>query len=325
MGRMASREIESGETETALDAAAEARRKGLWPGAAALVEAEAHLDSGRRGEARRALLEGRAADPGNIAVAGLLKLLDLEEAGMGETQATLPHFPGGSLWCPPVLSRLVLALELELSARSKPGPAPAGLHRARSALFRPQLGKEMFRRYWLEGLSRHLERLRGQRAYERWTRRQAVRSALRAGDLAAAARLLRGEGGGPAGPETDEEWILSLEIEFVEDRFEEVARLHREWMKKGGPLDSPYPAALMAYSSIACGKADRALEALAAALKGPGAKAELHHLEALAEIERGRPARAAALLRTAAEENDIAMMQLAKEEAVYLAAPAAGN
>lgn len=307
---------ERNDPDGALAAAGEARA-GLGPAAGLILLAEIFLDAGRRAEARALLEEARAAEPGNIAAAGLCSVLDLDDPR--RAQAAMMSLPPGAIGCPPVLSRLLLYLEGEMEKRAAGGPTPPGFHQARTALFRPRLDREMFRAFWLEGAGRFLARTE-KRA--RMARKSAVRSALRAGDLAGAAEILAAQpppGRGRWDPTLiQEERLLALEIAFVLERFGESTRLHRELLKAGGDPGNPYPAALAAYSLLVEGKIDRAREVLAPALEAFRGLADLRHLAALAELKRGSPQRAAAELRRAVLHNDIAMSQLASEEAAYL-------
>ena len=300
-------------------AAAEEARAGLGPAAGLILRAEIFLDAGRRAEARALLEEARAAEPGNIATAGLCSVLDLDDSRRAQT--TMMSLPPGAIGCPPVLSRLILYLEGEMEKRAAGGSTPPGLHHARTALFRPRLEREMFRAFWLEGIGRFLARTEKRAGV---ARKVAVRSALRAGDLAGASEILATQpppGRGRWDPTLiQEERLLALEIAFVLERFGgESTRLHRELLKAGGDPGSPYPAALAAYSLLVEGKIDRAREVLAPALEASRGLADLRHLAALAELKRGSPQRAAAELRRAVLQNDIAMAQLASEEAGYLA------
>ncbi len=254
---------ERGELQEALEAADLAGR-GLAPAAALILKAEVLLDSARRMEARNSLEEARALDPTNIVAPGLLRLLDLEERGMRDARSEVPRLPPGALWCGPILSRLVLALEEALERLPKEEAAARGIHGARAVLFRPRLETEKFHR----------------------------------------SRQHRG--------------ILPLERAFVEERFAEIEKLHREWIEEGGDPADPYPAALRAYALLAGDRAARALEALSVPLKDGKPIAELLHLAAIAELKLGRRPRAAGRLRRAAAADDIAMVSLAREEAGIL-------
>jgi len=96
-------------------------------------------------------------------------------------------------------------------------------------------------------------------------------------------------------------------------------------MKKGGDRADPYPSALTAYAFLAEGKPNRAREVLAPPLECPGRKAEIRHLAALIEVHEGALPRAAALLRLAAMDDDISMVNLAREEAKYLGKSEVGS
>jgi len=303
---------ERGEVDAALAAAEEAGGS-LMFGAGRILRAEILCDAERKDEARVLLAEARAAEPGNIAAEGFLRVLEIGDALAAGQAPDLGVLPPGAIWCSVVLSRLLLALETRLAAQVERGGARPELHRARAHLFRPRLEPERFRRFWLEGL------VSGGRG-----RRQSVRAALRSGDLEKAASLLAS--GGEDSPEqgksclTDEERLLAIEIAFAAGRFDEAARIHANWMKHGGERADPYPAALAAYALLAEGKPARAREVLAPPLECPGRKAEIRHLASLVEIQEGALPRAAALIRLAVIDDDISMVNLAGEEAKYLGA-----
>jgi tetratricopeptide (TPR) repeat protein len=297
-----------GEVEAALAAAEEAAAY-LGPAAGRILRAEILCDAMRKDEARALLVEARGAEPGNVAAEGFLLVLEMEDSTAAGRPPELASLPPGALWCSVVLSRLLLALEGQIEGRVAGGKATPELHRARAHLFRPRLEPDRFRRFWLEGL-------------KGGGRRQAVRAALRAGDLPKAASILeRGTEETPEqgqSPLSDEEYLLAMEIAFSGGGFGEATRLHASWMKKGGDRADPYPAALAAYALLAEGKPNRAREVLAPPLECPGRKAEIRHLAALIEVHEGALPRAAALLRLAAMDDDISMVNLAREEARYL-------
>ncbi len=312
---------EGGDFEAALDAAARAEA-GLSPWAARILKAEILQDAGRNTEARPLLQEACDLNPGNVAAAGNLSILDLEERGMQGAREAIEKFPPGTIWCQAVLSRLLLALEEEMERRGSAADPPEDFHRTRSVLFRPRLSKEMFRRYWIDWLSDLLAWLRSSQVRARKAREAELRAALRAGNLEQARKLVEGmmkEDEGAGRKELlDQARHQALEIAFLENRFPELIRIHRKWLDGDGDPAEPYPAALAGYALIAEGKAQRCLEVLAPALRIGDPDAELLHIAAIAELKLGQRARARGSLRRAADQDDIAMVTLAMEEAKFL-------
>jgi membrane-associated phospholipid phosphatase len=303
---------EQGKVDEAL-AAAERASPGLLPGAAAVLRAGILLDAGRRGEARSALEEGRVRDPGNVAVVGLLGVLDLEDSGTKDPRVAIERLPPGSLWCESVLGRLVLVLERTLEGRGCGDGVSARFHEARSALVRPRFDKEALRPFLLEGIG---DLLRGRRAREDRRREAAIRAALRSGDMRKAAEAAEAwRKDSPSGDRVDDLRATAMEIAFLEDRFADVLRLDRERRSSGS--DDGDLAALAAYAAIAAGKSPRALESLAPHLRADP-RAEVLHLASIAELQLGRLHRAAGLLCRAAARDDVAMVRLAREEAAFL-------
>ncbi len=310
---------EAGETDEALEAAA-AARPGLSATAAAVLESSVLLDAGRRDEARRVLEAARPADPEGVAVPGLIGVLDLEDAGFRGARAKVESLPPGALWCTPVLSRLVLALETAIEARAARGDVPPGLHRARSVLVRPQV-EGAARRFWIEKAAGALSALAGPSASAARGLRRDLERALRTSDHAAAARSLEELGnalGSRRSREADRRSLLALELAFLLERFGEIERLRAEWMRSGGEEDDPYPAALAAHAQVALRKPDRALELLAPFREMAAAEPALLHLEAIARLARGEAAAASGLLRRAAGLDDISLVRVAREEAAVL-------
>ena len=318
---------EAGDVAGALEAAA-AARSGLAPAAARVLEAEVLLDAGRRAEARAALEEAKSSDPQAVAAPALLEVLALEDAGGAGAREAIGRLPPGALWCGPVLSRLVLALERAMEARARSGPPAPAFHEARSVLLRPPIESLGPRRFWVDGLRDLLGRGRPGAAAAR-AERQGLEEALGKRDLARAAEVLargaelRRQGpaaGGARGKRKgrgDPHALLRMEVSFLLGRFEEVEEIRRGWIEGGGDAAEAYPAALGAYALIALGRPERALQVLAPA-RGAGPEAALFHLAAVAELALGKAAAAAGLLRRAAFRDDIGIVRVAQEEARFL-------
>ncbi len=313
---------EEGAFEAAMELA-ERASAGLGPAAARILRAEVLLDAGRREEARALLEEARAVEPGNIAAVGLLSVEMLVPRGPKDAAIAIAALPPGAVWCPPVAARLLLFLESKLDPLARAERPPPGLHAARSTLFRPRLDADSFPIYWMDGLKDLLARLRGGRAASQEARRRSILTPLRAGDLRAAAAVLgppsRKDNGNRAKAAWEDEVLLAQEIAFLEDRWEDVARFHREWREGGGDVKAVYPAALAAYAQTALRMPAAARQTLHPSLAEGGPCAELRHLSALAAIQESRLPRAAAELRRAAWDDDIGMERLIDEEAKLLA------
>ncbi len=318
---LASARSEEGAFEAAMDLAERAGR-GLGPGAGRILRAEVFLDSGRRDEARALLEEAHAVEPGNIAAAGLLAVEALDDGAAKKISKAIAALPSGAVWCPPVVARLLLYIEKEMDRLASAEQPPPGIHTVRSTLFRPHLDADAFPRYWMDGLRDLTARLRGGRTASEHRRRQSIHTSLRAGDLTAAAAILGSPSREKKGRRSQAAWedevLAAQEIAFVQERWEDVARFHREWLQGGRDSKAPYPAALAAYAHTALRKPAAARQTLHARLADGRPCPELRHLSAIAAIQEGQLPRAAAELRRAAWDDDIGMERLVEEEAKFL-------
>lgn len=309
---LARAQAERGDFDRALQAADRAA-SGFLPAAARVLRSEVLLAAGRLAEGRSALEDALSLEPENLTAQGLLGVLEIEEGGMRDVRRRIEALPPGAIWCGSVLARLHYIIEVELERRSAAG-ATAAFHEARTVLFRPKFGPDVFPRFWMEGL---FDGLRKPEARVRAVRERSLRAALRAEDLGRAEGIV--EEARKDGPPGLERFLLAgMEIAFVRDNHSRVRELHKDWLDALCDASDPYPAALAAYACLAEGKAQRAIEILSGFRRQTSPEAEIFHLSAIAELKLGKPSRAAAEIRRAAARNDISMVQLAKEEAAWI-------
>lgn len=306
--------MESGQWEIANTVVERIRALAAGGDAVRMAESE-YLVWRREFRQAREVLAGSTSE--NIVTPALVTILDHFEpcggdGGEGHLELA-PHL----LWFEPVLTLLLFFLERAMEATS---PSPQ-LHKARTAHFRPVFGPEYCprpRRRVFEFLRSRKRRRLGRHEYE-------VDMLLHEGKLDGSVLKLRRwleedpEAFGTPSSVADPRGSLLLAVLFVQGHFDDVVALLDTPAGGEAPEKTADTASLVAYAELARGKTGRARRPLESIIKTGKYAAEVAHLFALIQLRSGAAAeRVIPWLRRAIQENDIAMVELARQEMRFL-------
>ena len=307
------------EWDHALALAEEISRLAASPDVGRVQSAQVFLAARRKPEALAAL---QGVHTENVVAEGLREIvrffgveadvdvdqdeIDSKEPVSGRVLAVPPWF----LWFEPVLTALLLELEVDVTAR-----LPEGMHRARTALFRPNLEPAMFRSPKVGMFERLFSGLTNATSRHRGEREREVVGHFHREDLEGARQALRSWIQDDANaydcePDSDPRQSLLLETEFALGHFEAVIETFERSRAKSDALETP-ERLLAAYAYLSTSRDDRADRILSAESEDSAA---LAHLRALREVKRGHGGKALGWFRRANRADDIAVVDLALEE-----------
>ncbi|MBI4586945.1 MAG: hypothetical protein HY717_23275 [Planctomycetes bacterium] len=330
---------EEADWSLAFEAAQQALQLGRGSDGAAILQAEVCMAAGKYSEAWTELHRC----PENLVASALILLLEFFAPAPPGRHAPVPSSPAvislrppralppHALWFGPVLAHLLFFLEKKLSEL----PDSPEVHRARAALFLPDLRPEAFppppNGLW----SRITAACSSARKRERRRREEEVLALLRRGELPQAGEKLaawlddepEAFGKNKGGPSADPRFGLLIDLLFASGEFQEVLKLGEPVLKEGTVLD-PSLALYITYANLALGRLERAREILHRRVKAPsGLTAETCHLYGLLSVQSGHPEKAIPWFRRAFERNDLALVEAARRqmEALGRSLPAASK